>query len=428
MNFAFSLFLITNNFSSLISPKKRPARRSLSAQQGNGGGAGGAGSKFFNQYRLLMDANKRSAVGSTSLVSNKLSNQRNSIGAELNSLKPRDAFDQNRASSSHDFRYSREQVPPKLLSPTIDRSLDVIGPLSTSTSTPIGFGELVGIREKSANNENASYPLISYLDRDGLVANRKLSFDSACRGGRRVAPKDRRQRANFINGSMDLHVPIRWSARSRTVSVVGELPNLSSSMKRGHKTSAPATVTGQVHPAVQVRVSSGGGSSPINDPQQNPLWNVSNEYMKVSGYASPFNKLLSIKRKKGAVSEQQADLEKGVVENNKNDANDPSKTGPEANNVEIKQPKSVYGRLYTMPVNQKQLFKKRKDLFGKRLFVCNLTLMFAVVGIILAIVDSELSASGIIIKVRRYLLYFIIHIYFLFNELSQVERWSIFIF
>lgn len=339
-------------------------------------------------------------------------NHRNNSIAGLKQLKP--SVSDHGATTLCHFRFSsndegvdvQEQVARQpSISTSTEHSLKVLGPLSTSTSSPTGFKSIADVAggykklDDYKNITNKSYPFITVLERDGVVSNRKLSYDSSYQW---QLTRQHRHHDHFgpSGKPMDLNVPVRWSARSRTASVVGALPNIPSSMKN-HKHSAPAVVI-PAHSAVQLRVSGGGTTSPTNEQnQQNPLWNVSNEYMKVSGYTSPFNKLLSIKRKKGDVTVQQLDLEK-ANEDSKNDPNGTSVQGVDANKAGAKaQPRSVYGRLYQAPMNQKQLFKKRKDLFGKRIFICNLLLFFAAVGIILAIVEAELSASDVIKKVRE---------------------------
>lgn len=147
--------------------------------------------------------------------------------------------------------------------------------------------------------------------------------------------------------------------------------------------------------ASKANITSGSGNgtlSPTHEQMGNPLWNVSSEYMRASGYTTPFHKFLFIKRKSATPSPQQLHLPNA----DKNDSPDDKKTVNVGKRVRFaSSPKGV------SPMSQKEIFKKRKELFRKRISACNLTLAFAFIGIAFTIVDAEYSASCVNFKTEK---------------------------
>lgn len=180
----------------------------------------------------------------------------------------------------------------------------------------------------------------------------------------------------------------------------------------------------------------------------NPLYNVSNEFMRVAGYSQQFKRLLSKRdstAKKGsmdlpgvtfAMDVKDKDVEKGGlvlpvpslpghelkneqaalaaagialggvvvsphggigggVDGIKDLAIDPKGLDPKRATR-----KSAYGRLWKEQPNMKHRLKKRKQLYSQRTKVSDFALLFAVSGIVLTILEAELTASTIVAKVR----------------------------
>lgn len=175
---------------------------------------------------------------------------------------------------------------------------------------------------------------------------------------------------------------------------------------------------------------------------QNPLYNVSNEFMRVAGYSQQFKSLLS--KRDGSMKKpsqdlpgvtfaengKDKDLEKGSlalplgssVDSSSDaalaaagvtlsgvaaspatasDATKDSGNGPDPRMLDPKRPtrKSAYGRLWKEQPNLKHRLKKRKTLFSHRTKVSDFALLFAVVGILLTILEAELTASAVVAKV-----------------------------
>lgn len=169
----------------------------------------------------------------------------------------------------------------------------------------------------------------------------------------------------------------------------------------------------------------------------NPLYNVSNEFMRVAGYSQQFKSLLSKRgdpslRKPGhdvvafTIDNRDKDLEKGLIQTGllQSELNEQTflaadtvalSSSPSAGGVgddekdqgldkrifDSSRPsrKSAYGRLWKEQPNLKHRLKKRKTLFTRRTKVSDFALLFAIAGILLTILEAELTASGAVAKV-----------------------------
>uniref|UniRef100_A0A915L9X9 Calmodulin-binding domain-containing protein n=1 Tax=Romanomermis culicivorax TaxID=13658 RepID=A0A915L9X9_ROMCU len=68
------------------------------------------------------------------------------------------------------------------------------------------------------------------------------------------------------------------------------------------------------------------------------------------------------------------------------------KSAPQSKNLRSRY---SYGRVYVQDsLTQKMLFKKRRNLFDKRLTICKFSLLFAALGLLLAVLETEMTSSG----------------------------------
>lgn len=148
-------------------------------------------------------------------------------------------------------------------------------------------------------------------------------------------------------------------------------------------------------------------------PQSNQIAQVSSDILRVSGYTNQYRHLLSGKSKRDSGSETYLNRQKSL------DYDDEKKNGEiqiEASNPldqdsivrdttkgsiitkKVKRRKSGYGIAITSDSTAKMRFRHRKLLFEKRNHVCDLSLALALVGLVLIVIDSEITALNIINK------------------------------
>lgn len=174
----------------------------------------------------------------------------------------------------------------------------------------------------------------------------------------------------------------------------------------------------------------------------NALYDVSNEFMRVTGYSQQFKRLLSKRansrpRRQSSVpaSYQTVSFDQGgekldkdkrsiaglgsshelhehttfaaaaVALGGRRPPSPPNGIGT-INSVIIKRPsskltkqRSAYGRLWKEQPNMKHRLRKRKHLFLQRIKVSDFSLLFALAGILLTILEAELASTGTINKV-----------------------------
>lgn len=202
----------------------------------------------------------------------------------------------------------------------------------------------------------------------------------------------------------------------------------------------------------------------------NPLYDVSNEFMRVTGYTQQFKRLLSKrkpqpKRQSSAPSATAAAIHGVSFDNGAKLEKDGRNVGGLGSNHELHErttftaaavalggrrppsplqgvdgngtvggeeldprrpskhlgkQRSAYGRLWKEHPNFKHRLRKRKHLFFQRIKVSDFSLLFALAGIILTVLEAELSSAGAIKKVS--LIDFLFD--FLFGENSSHLEFS----
>lgn len=266
-----------------------------------------------------------------------------------------------------------------LLNELLRTRSDTCRSLKTSASSPYGFATATTDSNSSRSPWN---PLIAMLERSGIITSRKLSFDSASSS---VAIDARSSHADAGLCSVTLTGPSPAHSRHQPNAFLN--PSTSIKMTKTAPAANTATAgTGMNHSPSHHRIP--GAASPVPD-QRNPLYEVSNEYMRVAGYVQQFNRLFSIKAPKQGESQS----ETGKGDESKTDAEGNKEKMANGERPDISKPRgTVYGRLWKDQPNMKR-FKYRKRLLEQRTKACNFTLFFALAGIGLTILEAELIAN-----------------------------------
>uniref|UniRef100_A0A915HRM4 Uncharacterized protein n=1 Tax=Romanomermis culicivorax TaxID=13658 RepID=A0A915HRM4_ROMCU len=118
---------------------------------------------------------------------------------------------------------------------------------------------------------------------------------------------------------------------------------------------------------------------------KNPFYEVSNEYMRLSGYARQFTKLLQKNCKRKC---ENIEMPPPTIIDMTPEINDPD---PDCQDLS-KNVGSPYGILWKNPPNFKRI-KRRKQLFLLKTKACYMAVLFSLIGLICAILEAELIAN-----------------------------------
>uniref|UniRef100_A0A0N5BGH9 CaMBD domain-containing protein n=1 Tax=Strongyloides papillosus TaxID=174720 RepID=A0A0N5BGH9_STREA len=143
------------------------------------------------------------------------------------------------------------------------------------------------------------------------------------------------------------------------------------------------------------------------------LFIVSSDILRVSGYTNQYRHLLSGKSKRDSGSETYLNRQKSLDYDDEKRNGDIQFETPNPLDQDslvrdtakssivtrkVKRRKSGYGIAITSDSTAKMRFRHRKLLFEKRNHVCDLSLVLALVGLVLVVIDSEMTALNVISK------------------------------